>query len=72
MFIFHTIRNSEKQEENCWEKFHSGVYFLKKSSSKKNQWQKRANKINSISPNQMLPIPSKNNTYIATFRLKIG
>ena len=35
MFIFHTTRNSEKQEENCWEKFHSGVYFLKKSSSKK-------------------------------------
>ena len=72
MFIFHTIRNSEKQEENCWEKFHSGVYFLKKAQVKKRSVSKKKKKINSISPNQMLPIPSKNNTYIARFRLKIG
>ena len=44
MFIFHTTRNSEKQEENCWEKFHSGVYFLKKAQVKKNQCQKREKK----------------------------
>ena len=29
---------------------------------------KKSKKINSISTNQMLPIPSKNNTYIARFR----
>ena len=29
---------------------------------------KKSKKFNSISPNQMLPIPSKNNTYTARFR----
>ena len=45
---------------------------MKKAQVKKINGKKEQKKINSISPNQMLPIPSKNNTYIARFRLKIG
>ena len=49
------------------------LFSNKKAQVKKNQCQKKSKKkINSISPNQMLPIPSKNNAYIATFRLKVG
>ena len=50
------------------------LFSNKKAQVKKNQCQKKKSKkkFNSISPNQMLPIPSKNNTYIATFGLEIG
>ena len=49
------------------------LFSNKKAQVKKINVKKRAKKkFNSISPNQMLPIPSKNNTYIATFGLEIG